>query len=107
METADPLLRTSDAGPLVPRADRRAGQRERRDPLGRSPGGDAASALRFVRSLGYYWVQRGHGEADALCREVLAMDPPPLTRQLAEAPGHLRAARGRLDLGHRPDQGSR
>ena len=47
--------------------------------------GDAASALRFVRSLGYYWVQRGHGEADALCREVLAMDPPPLTRELAEA----------------------
>ncbi len=47
--------------------------------------GDAASALRFVRSLGYYWVQRGHGEADALCRGVLAMDPPPLTRELAEA----------------------
>jgi len=47
--------------------------------------GDAASALRFVRSLGYYWAQRGHGEADALCREVLAMTPPPLTRQLAEA----------------------
>jgi predicted ATPase/DNA-binding SARP family transcriptional activator len=47
--------------------------------------GDAASALRFVRSLGYYWMQRGHGEADALCRAVLAMDPPPLTRELAEA----------------------
>jgi predicted ATPase/DNA-binding SARP family transcriptional activator len=47
--------------------------------------GDAASALRFVRSLGYYWAQRGHGEADALCREVLAMTPPPLTRELAEA----------------------
>ncbi len=28
--------------------------------------GDAASALRFVRALGYFWVQRGHGEADAL-----------------------------------------
>jgi len=47
--------------------------------------GDAASALRFVRSLGYYWVQRGHGEADALCRAVLTMAPPPLTRELAEA----------------------
>jgi predicted ATPase/DNA-binding SARP family transcriptional activator len=47
--------------------------------------GDAASALRFVRSLGYYWAQRGHGEADALCRGILAMDPPPLTRALAEA----------------------
>ena len=46
--------------------------------------GDAASALRFVRSLGYYWVQRGHGEADALCREILTMSPPPLTRELAE-----------------------
>ncbi len=47
--------------------------------------GDAASALRFVRSLGYSWVQRGHGEADGLCRAVLTMDPPPLTRELAEA----------------------
>ena len=47
--------------------------------------GDAASALRFVRSLGYYWVQRGHGEADALCRDILTMEPPPPTRELAEA----------------------
>ena len=47
--------------------------------------GDTASALRFVRSLGYYWVQRGHGEADALCRGILTMAPPPLTRELAEA----------------------
>jgi predicted ATPase/DNA-binding SARP family transcriptional activator len=47
--------------------------------------GDAVSALRFVRSLGYYWEQRGHGEADALCRDVLTLDPPPLTRELAEA----------------------
>jgi predicted ATPase/DNA-binding SARP family transcriptional activator len=46
---------------------------------------DADTALRFVRALGYYWVQRGHGEADALSREVLAMTPPPLTVQLAEA----------------------
>ena len=30
-------------------------------------------------------MQRGHGEADALSREVLAMTPPPLTQQLAEA----------------------
>lgn len=47
--------------------------------------GDAGLALRFVRSLGYYWVQRGHGEADALCRAVLALPPPPLTQALAEA----------------------
>jgi predicted ATPase/DNA-binding SARP family transcriptional activator len=46
---------------------------------------DADTALRFVRALGYYWVQRGHGEADALSRDVLAMTPPPLTQQLAEA----------------------
>ncbi len=46
--------------------------------------GDAGAALRFVRALGYYWMQRGHGEADALCRDVLAMAPPPLTLKLAE-----------------------
>ena len=46
--------------------------------------GDADTALRFIRSLGYYWVQRGHGEADALTREVLAMTPPPLTQVLVE-----------------------
>ncbi|MGH3210009.1 MAG: AfsR/SARP family transcriptional regulator [Trebonia sp.] len=46
---------------------------------------DADTALRFVRAMGYYWVQRGYGESDALCREVLAMTPPPLTVKLAEA----------------------
>ena len=46
---------------------------------------DTDTALRFVRAMGYYWVQRGYGEEDALCREVLAMTPPPLTVQLAEA----------------------
>jgi len=46
---------------------------------------DADTALRFVRAMGYYWVQRGYGEADALCREVLALTPPPMTMQLAEA----------------------
>jgi predicted ATPase len=45
---------------------------------------DAVTALRSVRALGYYWVQRGYGEADALSREVLAMTPPPLTKQIAE-----------------------
>jgi DNA-binding winged helix-turn-helix (wHTH) protein len=47
--------------------------------------GDAETALLFVRALGYYWIQRGYGEADALARDVLAMTPPPLTQQLAEA----------------------
>jgi predicted ATPase/DNA-binding SARP family transcriptional activator len=46
---------------------------------------DADTALRIVRAMGYYWVQRGYGEADALCREVLALNPPPLTMKLAEA----------------------
>ena len=46
---------------------------------------DADTALRIVRAMGYYWVQRGYGEADALCREVLALTPPPMTMKLAEA----------------------
>ena len=46
---------------------------------------DAGTALRFVRALGYFWVQRGHGEADRFSRTVLALPVPPLTRQLAEA----------------------
>jgi predicted ATPase/DNA-binding SARP family transcriptional activator len=46
---------------------------------------DADTALRIVRAMGYYWVQRGYGEADALCREVLALTPPPMTVRLAEA----------------------
>ncbi len=46
---------------------------------------DADTALRFVRALGYYWVQRGHGEADVLAREVLALTPPTADRADAEA----------------------
>jgi len=47
--------------------------------------GDAATALRLVRALGYYWVQRGQGEADTLCRAVLALPPPePLTQPIVE-----------------------
>ena len=41
--------------------------------------GDADVALRFVRALSYFWVQRGHGEGDTLARETLALEPPPLT----------------------------
>jgi predicted ATPase/DNA-binding SARP family transcriptional activator len=37
---------------------------------------DAATALRFVRALGFYWTQRGRGEGDALAREVLALGLP-------------------------------
>jgi predicted ATPase/DNA-binding SARP family transcriptional activator len=47
--------------------------------------GDAETALRLVRALGYYWVQRGHGEADALTREVLALPvPAPATQVIIE-----------------------
>jgi hypothetical protein len=46
---------------------------------------DASSALRFVRSLAYYWTQRGRGEGDALAREVLALDPPAGSLLIAEA----------------------
>ena len=83
-ETADPQLRTKTQGRWfrllgteqdnVHAAIRWAVARE-----------DADTALRFVRAMGYYWVQRGYGEADALCREVLDLTPPPLTLPLAEA----------------------
>ena len=47
--------------------------------------GDAETALRLVRALGYFWVQRGHGEADALAAEVLALPlPAPLTAPVIE-----------------------
>jgi predicted ATPase/DNA-binding SARP family transcriptional activator len=46
---------------------------------------DAPTALRLVRALGYYWVQNGHGEGDTLASQVLALDPPPLTKPVAEA----------------------
>ena len=47
--------------------------------------GDASSALRFVRALGYYWTQRGRGEGEALAREVLALEPPGDSLLIAEA----------------------
>jgi predicted ATPase/DNA-binding SARP family transcriptional activator len=45
---------------------------------------EADAALRFVRALAYYWVQRGHGEGDSLARDVLALPVPPLTLRVAE-----------------------
>jgi predicted ATPase/DNA-binding SARP family transcriptional activator len=84
VETADPLLRTSTQARwfrvLTAEQDNISAAIR-----WVTAAGDAASALRFVRSLGYYWAQRGHGESEALCRGVLTMDPPPLTRELAEA----------------------
>jgi len=83
-ETADPLLRTKAQAVWfhaltaeqdnVNAAIRWAVARQ-----------DAVTALRFIRALGYYWIQRGHGEADALSRAVLDMTTPPLTQTLAEA----------------------
>ncbi len=83
-ETADPLLRTRTQAHWfhVLTAEQDNVNAAVRWSIARQ---DADSALRFVRALGYYWVQRGQGEADALSREVLAMTPPPLTKELAEA----------------------
>ena len=105
VETADPQLRTSTQAHWfraltaeqdnVNAAIRWAVARQ-----------DADTALRFVRAMGYYWVQRGYGEADALCREVLAMTPPPLTVRARRGAGDLRDACRRLELGPRPGQGA-
>jgi predicted ATPase/DNA-binding SARP family transcriptional activator len=83
-ETADPLLRT--AAQLRWFRELTAEQDNAHAALRWAiAGGDAGMALRFVRSLAYYWVQRGHGEGDSLARDVLALPVPPMTRQIAEA----------------------
>jgi predicted ATPase/DNA-binding SARP family transcriptional activator len=83
-ETADPQLRTKTQARLFRAltAEQDNVNAAIRWAIARQ---DADTALRFVRAMGYYWVQRGYGEADALCREVLAMTSPPLTMKLAEA----------------------
>ncbi|WP_187365612.1 AfsR/SARP family transcriptional regulator [Trebonia kvetii] len=84
VETADPLLRTADQSRWfrILTAEQDNVNASVRWSIAR---GDVASALRFVRSLGYYGVQVGHGEADSICREVLDLPlPAPMTRQLAE-----------------------
>ena len=83
-ETADPLLRT--AGQMrwfhLLSAEQDNLHAALRWSIAR---GDAATALRLVRALGYYWVQLGHGEGDALSRAVLALTPPdPPTKTTAE-----------------------
>ncbi len=74
-ETADPLLRTADQvrWHRVLIAEHDNANAALRWVIQR---GDAESALRLVRSLGYYWVQLGHGEGDILARQVLAMALP-------------------------------
>ena len=84
-ETADPLLRTGDQMRWfhLLSAEQDNMHTALRWAIAR---GDAGTALRFVRALGYYWAQLGHGEGDALAREVLALTPPdPPTKQIAEA----------------------
>ena len=83
-ETADPLLRTAQQ-----RTAHRALTAEQdninaalRWAIARR---DAATALRFVRALGFYWTQRGRGEGDALAREVFAMEPPDDSLLMTEA----------------------
>ncbi|HEY6497026.1 MAG TPA: BTAD domain-containing putative transcriptional regulator [Trebonia sp.] len=83
-EAADPQLRTSTQAHWfrVLAAEQDNVNAVIRWAIGRN---DAETALRFVRALGYYWVQRGYGEADSHTREILAMTPPPLTKEIAEA----------------------
>jgi hypothetical protein len=84
-ETADPMLRTADQIRWFRElaAEQDNVHAALRWTIARR---DAEAALRFVRALGYYWIQRGHGEGDALAREVLALEPPPVqTREIAEA----------------------
>jgi predicted ATPase/DNA-binding SARP family transcriptional activator len=84
-ETADPLLRTADQMRWfhLLSAEQDNMHAALRWAIAR---GDAGTALRFVRALGYYWVQLGHGEGDALARAVLALTPPdPPTKLTAEA----------------------
>ncbi len=84
-ETADPLLRTADQMRWfhLLSAEQDNVHAALRWAVGR---GDAGTALRLVRALGYYWVQLGHGEGDGLARAVLALTPPdPPTKETAEA----------------------
>jgi predicted ATPase len=84
-ETADPLLRTADQMRWfhLLSAEQDNMHAALRWAIAR---GDAGRALRFVRALGYYWVQLGHGEGEGLARAVLALTPPgPPTKRIAEA----------------------
>jgi predicted ATPase/DNA-binding SARP family transcriptional activator len=46
---------------------------------------DAASALRFMRALGWWWMIRGKDDAQSMAREVLAMPADDSSLFLAEA----------------------
>jgi predicted ATPase/DNA-binding SARP family transcriptional activator len=74
-ETADAKLRTREQVPWYRRlvAEQDNLHAALRWAIGQ---GDAQTALRLVRGLGFYWIQLGHGEGDALSRETLALPPP-------------------------------
>jgi len=84
-ETADPLLRSGDQirwfDELIAEQDN--AHAALRWAIAKR---DSMTALLFIRALGYYWVQLGHGEGDVLAREVLALPSPnPPTQRTAEA----------------------
>ncbi|WP_300605454.1 BTAD domain-containing putative transcriptional regulator, partial [Trebonia sp.] len=83
-EAADPLLRTAEQARWFREltAEQDNMYAALRWAIGR---GDAPGALRFVRALGYYWIQRGRGEGDTLAREVLQLPPPAESLLIAEA----------------------
>src|ERR1700761_3335654 len=83
-ETADPQLRTSTQARWfrVLAAEQDNVNAAIRWAISRN---DTETALRFVRALGYYWVQRGFSEGDSFTRAILPMTPPPLTKEIAEA----------------------
>jgi hypothetical protein len=85
-EAADPALRTREQVPWY-RALRTEQDNMHAALRWAIARGDAGTALRMVRSLGYYWVQVGHGEGDTLARAVLAMPVPEAQpgRLIAEA----------------------
>jgi predicted ATPase/DNA-binding SARP family transcriptional activator len=74
-ETADPLLRTAEQPRWLRELDAELGNLYGaiRLTIGRE---DSATALRFVRALGWYWMIRETGEAQALAREVLRLPAP-------------------------------
>ena len=104
-ETADPQLRTKAQAHWFRVADRRAGQRERRDPLGRRPPGRGHRAAVHPRPRLLLDAARPRRGRRALPRGP-RHDPAAADPAARRGAGHLLAARGGLDLGHRPDQGA-
>ncbi|HWG02545.1 MAG TPA: BTAD domain-containing putative transcriptional regulator, partial [Trebonia sp.] len=71
-ETGDPLLRTADQRRWFQEfaAEQDNMHAALRHSIAR---GDTDTAYRFIRSMAYYWVQRGLGDGHELARDVLAM----------------------------------